>query len=236
MANARAVHFGLMIGLALGLGARAAVDLPPQELLLSRPSEGLPDLPVRRAPVPRRASSARSASTGSTWRRTPPSSSTWAPAGASTAPTRASSTSTAAAPRWRRSSPSPTCAPPEQAGEWLQAAAQHAARARGQRREHGGGLAALRRQHLAAPGRQRRARGQDGAQEHELLPLHRTRDPRRDRAARRRSSRPAGRSSRRRCTSTPTAARSPRCAPRRRRTTTATSPTPTWSRWRSCRR
>ena len=38
-----------------GLRARAAVDLPPQELLLSRPAQGLPDQPVRRAAVPRRA-------------------------------------------------------------------------------------------------------------------------------------------------------------------------------------
>ena len=41
------------------LRARAAVDLPPQELLLSRPAQGLPDQPVRRAPVPRRAARRR---------------------------------------------------------------------------------------------------------------------------------------------------------------------------------
>ena len=73
-----------------------------------------------------------------------------------------------------------------------EAAARDAAPARRQRREHGGGLAALRRQHLAAPGRQRRARRQDRAEEHELLPLHRTRHPRRDRAPGRRSSQAAG--------------------------------------------
>ena len=38
-----------------GLGARAAVDLPPQELLLSRPAQGLSDQPVRRAPLQGRA-------------------------------------------------------------------------------------------------------------------------------------------------------------------------------------
>ena len=69
----------------------------------------------------------------------------------------------------------------EQAREWLTPAAHHAAPARRQRREHGGGLAALRRQHLAAPGRHRGAGDQDRAEEHELLPLHRTRHPRRDR-------------------------------------------------------
>jgi aspartyl-tRNA(Asn)/glutamyl-tRNA(Gln) amidotransferase subunit B len=54
VANAEAIHHGLMIGLALGCELAPAVDLPPQELLLSRPAQGLPDLPVRRAPVPRR--------------------------------------------------------------------------------------------------------------------------------------------------------------------------------------
>ena len=49
--NARAVHFGLMIGLALELRDRPALDLPPQELLLSRPAQGLPDLPVRHPAV-----------------------------------------------------------------------------------------------------------------------------------------------------------------------------------------
>jgi hypothetical protein len=52
--NARAIHYGLMIGMALGSELRGAVDLPPQELLLSRPAQGLPDQPVRRAPVQRR--------------------------------------------------------------------------------------------------------------------------------------------------------------------------------------
>ena len=62
----------------------AAQHLPPQELLLSRPAQGVPDQPVRRAARHRRAgsstgwtaSSCAAASTGCTWRRTPPSSST----------------------------------------------------------------------------------------------------------------------------------------------------------------
>ena len=37
----------IKIGLALDCEIAAALDLPPQELLLSRPPEGLPDLPVR---------------------------------------------------------------------------------------------------------------------------------------------------------------------------------------------
>ena len=44
----------------------------------------------------------------------------------------------------------------EQAERVAEAAAHDAAPARRQRREHGGGLAALRREHLAAPGRHRR--------------------------------------------------------------------------------
>ncbi len=43
----------------------------------------------------------------------------------------------------------------EQAGEWLRLLRTTMRDARRQRREHGGGLAALRRQHLAAPGGQR---------------------------------------------------------------------------------
>jgi aspartyl-tRNA(Asn)/glutamyl-tRNA(Gln) amidotransferase subunit A len=70
VANAEAIHHGLMIGLGAGLRARAAVDLPPQELLLSRPAQGLPDLPVRRAPVPRRRARRRARSPRSTSRRT----------------------------------------------------------------------------------------------------------------------------------------------------------------------
>ena len=71
----------------------------------------------------------------------------------------------------------------EQASEWLKLL-RSTLRALGrQRREHGGGLAALRREHLAAPGRLERAGGEDRAQEHELVPLHRTGDPRGDRTA-----------------------------------------------------
>ncbi len=42
---------------------------------------------------------------------------------------------------------------PEQASEWLKLLRSTLRQLRRQRREHGGGLAALRRQHLAAPGR-----------------------------------------------------------------------------------
>ena len=91
---------------------RAAVAVSPQELLLSGLAQGLPDLPVRRADLPRRPARRTCGSTASTWRRTRPSSSTWARAGASTARIAASWTSTAAGRRWWRSSPSPICTPP----------------------------------------------------------------------------------------------------------------------------
>ena len=49
-------------------------------------------------------------------------------------------------------------------------------------REHGGGEPPLRRERVDPPGGLGRARHQDRAQEHELLPLHRARDRRRARA------------------------------------------------------
>ena len=45
--NEQAVRYALQIALALGCETGRALDLPPQELLLSRPAEGLPDQPVR---------------------------------------------------------------------------------------------------------------------------------------------------------------------------------------------
>ena len=150
VANARAVHFGLMIGLALGSRARAALDLPPQELLLSGPAEGLPDLPVRRAPLPRRA-----------------------PRRGAHPPRPPGGGRGEADPRRReRAHPrlgrelvdfnrggtplaeivtEPDMRSAEQASEWLKLLRTTLRAARRQRREHGGGLAALRRQHLAAP-------------------------------------------------------------------------------------
>ena len=49
MVNERAIHFGIMIGLALECEIAERSLFHPQELLLSRPPEGLPDLPVQRA-------------------------------------------------------------------------------------------------------------------------------------------------------------------------------------------
>ena len=79
--NAQAVHFGADDGPGAGVRDRPALDLPPQELLLSRPGQELPDLPVRHPALPRRAGWATCACTASTSRRTRPSSCTSASPG-----------------------------------------------------------------------------------------------------------------------------------------------------------
>ena len=103
--------------------------LPPQALLLSRPAEGLPDLPVRRAALRRRGVHAadrrrrrrRRASSAPTSRRTRPRTCTWAaPRAASPAPTGRSSTSTAPGRRSSRSSPGPDLHSSEHAKRFLQ--------------------------------------------------------------------------------------------------------------------
>ena len=176
------------------LRAGAALDLPPQELLLSRPAQGLPDLPVRRAPVPRRQARRRAhppRAPGGGRREADP-------RGRQRPDPRlgrlASSTSTAAARRWRRSSPSPTCARAEQAGEWLRLL-------RTTLRQLGVSDVNMEEGSLRCdanislrPAGSRRPRRQDRAEEHELLPLPRTRDQGRDPAPARRSSTAAARS------------------------------------------
>ena len=63
----------------------------------------------------------------------------------------------------------------EQAHEWLTLLRTTLRAARRLGRQHGGGLAALRRQRLGPPGRLDRARDQDRAEEHELVPVPRAR-------------------------------------------------------------
>ena len=126
----------------------------------------------------------------------------------------------------------PDCARPSRRGSGCACCARRCASS-ASRREHGGGLAALRRQHLAAPGGHERARHEDRAEEHELLPLHRTRHPCGDRPSgkdpERRRAGPAGDAPLR----PDSRLASHRFAPRSRRTTIAISPSPTWCRWPS---
>ena len=134
-------------GPGAGLRDRPAVDLPPQELLLSRPGQELPDLPVRHPDLPRRPAGRRAPAPD--------------PPGGGRGEARAH----------RRVGPDPRrgrvdrrlqprrhaavrdrhrARPPlGRAGARLaQPAARHAPPARRERREHGGGVAALRRQRL----------------------------------------------------------------------------------------
>ena len=163
------------------LRAGGALGLPPQELLLSGPAEGLPDLPVRRAAVPRRRAGRRAH---------PPR----APRGGrgeadprrrERAHPRLRALGRRLQPRRHAARRDRHRARPALGGAGARvarAAARDAARARRERREHGGGLAARRRERLAAPGGLRRARHEDRAEEHELVPLPRARDHGRDRA------------------------------------------------------
>ena len=131
------------------LRARAALDLPPQELLLSRPAEGLPDLPVRRAAVPRRR-----ARRGAHPPRAPGGGRGQAhPRRRERAHPRLRRERRRLQPRRHAAGGDRHRARPALAragARVAEAAAHDAAPAGRQRREHGGGLAALRRQHLAA--------------------------------------------------------------------------------------
>ena len=100
-----------------------------------------------------------------------------------------------------------------------------------QRRQHGRGQPALRRQRLGAPGGRDGARHQGRGQEPELVPLPAEGARVRDRAADRACSRAAAGSCRRRGCGTGARGARWRCAARKRRTTTATFPSPTCRRW-----
>ena len=123
-----AIEYAIRIGLALNCSIADVVPVRAEELLLPGHAEELPDLPVRRAAVHRRAISTSrsrrrdasgSASSGSTWRRTPASRCTSAgPPAASTAPTTRWSTTTGPASRWSRSSPSRSPAPARWPPRW----------------------------------------------------------------------------------------------------------------------
>ena len=156
VANAQAIHYALMIGLALGceLAPRSIFhrknyfypDLPKGYQISQYDEPALPRRAARRRAHPPRAPRGGRGEARPRRRERPH----------PRRRRRRSSTSTAAARRWSRSSPSPTAL--RRAGARVADAAAHdAAPARRLRREHGGGLAALRRQHLDPPGRQRRS-------------------------------------------------------------------------------
>ena len=146
----------LMIAMALRLRDRAALDLPPQELLLSRPAEGLPDQPVRHPARRRAAGSGTCASTACTSRRTPRSSSTPASSG------RIHGAEASVVDFNRGGTPlveivtEPDLRSAAEAAEFGAAAAGDAAAHGRLRREHGGGLAADGRERVDPAGRRRR--------------------------------------------------------------------------------
>ena len=222
----------------------AAQHLPPQELLLSRPAQGVPDQPVRRAARRRRAgsstgwatSSCAAASTGCTWRRTPPSSSTPA-----ATPGRIAGSDYSMVDFNRGGTPlieivtEPDIPSPEAAREFLQQLRNLVIELGVSECNMEEGQIRWDANISVRPGGQRRAGHAHRAQEHEQLPLPaagaRRGDPAADRDPRgRRHDRPGDAALRPR-----TRARRRRCAARKRRTTTATSPSPTWCRSRSTR-
>ena len=170
---------------------RRAHHLPPEELLLSRPAQGLPDLAVRPAPGHRRTSGRGAGGRHAAARRHHP-----GPPGRGRRQARARGRRFG--PHRRRRLLAGGFQPGRHAarrdrdraghlharpGPGLpDAAAQPRRAARGLGRQHGRGVPALRRQCLGAPPRTA-ARHQDRAQEHELLPLPSPRAGGRDRAA-----------------------------------------------------
>ena len=112
------------------------------------------------------------------------------------------------------------------------AAARPAPRPRRERRTHGAGVAALRRQPLAVAQGLRHSRHPHGDQERQLPALGRAGCALRDAAPRRGPGRRPDASSRRPGTGTRTPASRPAGGRSPTRRTTATSPSPTWCRWR----
>ena len=200
--NEQAIHFGDHDRARAGVRDRRAIAVSPQELLLSRPPQGLPDLPVRRAALPGR------------------------PPGRRTDPPRAPRGGRGQAQPPRRERPDPRLGsqlgrlqprrhaagrdrhrarhPLARAGARVADPAAHdAAPARRLRRRHVAGVAALRRQRVDPPGGLHRARDQDRAQEHELVRVRAEGNRGGDRAPEAAARGQASRSSRRRCTSIP---------------------------------
>ena len=219
---------------------RAALGVRAQELLLPRPAEGLPDQPVRRPGGPGRHPDLRvreGRQAGNQDRQPDP-----RPPGR-----RRRQIAARGLPRHERHRPEPRRhaaagnrvragnAQRGRSGRLRQGPARAGDVAGRLRRQHAGRLVPLRRQRLGAPGRPAGIRHPLRDQEPELLPLHGRGDPLRsaapDRADRRRRQGGAG---------DPPVGPGPqgnprRCAARKTRRTTATSPTRTCRRWPSRR-
>ena len=172
--NEQAVAYAMRIALALGCEVAPRVDLPPQELLLPRPAEGVPDQPVRpsacgQRPARRRAhppgphgGGRREAQPRRRFRADP----------------RLGRLARRLQPRRHAAGRDRHRARHRRPGEgqgMAGAAADDPPPARRLRREHGGGQPPLRRQRLGQAGGHGGARRQDRAQEHEQLPLPRAR-------------------------------------------------------------
>ena len=180
--NAEAVHFGLMIGLALGCEIAPRSIFHRKNYFYPDLPEGLPDLPVRHPALHATGGSATCASTACTSRRTPPSSCTPAARAASTAPRPSVVDFNRGGTPLVEIVTEPDLRSAAEAAELARLLRATLRRHGRVRREHGGGLAARGRQRVDPPGGRGHARHQDRAEEHELVPLPRARDRGRDRA------------------------------------------------------
>ena len=180
----------------------------------SRPTERVDDRRRTRTARP----IARAASRACTWRKTRASRFTTA----IRAPPR--STSIAPACRSSRSSASPTCARPREAGAYLRALKQILEYLDVSDVEHGGGKPARGRERQRPSARRDEARHEDRSEEHELLLGRRARARGGVRAPGGALIESGGESRSRRCSGTRTAVRCDPRAPRKAATTTAISP------------
>ena len=171
---------------------RPALDLPPQEVLLSRQPEGVPDQPVRHPARHERAAGRRPHPP-----RPPRGGRGEADPRLRVGPDpRLRRLARRLQPRRHAAGRDRHRARPPRRRGGPRVAPAPALDDQGDRRlgrEHGGGEPPLRREHLDPPGGHGGAGHQDRAQEHELVPLHRARDRGRARApARHRGGRRGG--------------------------------------------
>ena len=153
--NAQAVHYGLMMGLALGC------EIAPRSIFHRKnyfyPDQAK-DYQISQYDIPlctRRARWATCGCTASTSRRTRPSSCTSASRAASTAPTRSIVDYNRGGTPLAEIVTEPDIHSAEQARDWLNLLRVTLRQLGVSRREHGGGLAALRRQRLHPAARAR---------------------------------------------------------------------------------